>query len=363
MRAVTNQADDASLEDGRYRLRDRLGTGGMSSVWLAEDHRLDRLVAVKLMSEVLASDPRCVERFDREARIAAGLSHPHLVKVYDVGSEETRPFLVMEYIAGGTLEDRLRSSKQGSLDVEALARQLLDALAHIHEAGIVHRDVKPANILIGSDGRARLTDFGIAQSEEATRLTQTGEVVGTLKFLAPEVARGGPATARSDLYSLGITLSELVGDDASRQLRSLIGRLTAADPTRRPASAGQALGFLNGRLLTTPSEEQATAALITQPTAPLDGGASAAPTEVVVHDDPAEAAPLAGRAPQMPTLRVDRRLALVGMAIVALVILIAVLSDSGSVSPVFRPRAPSSSAPLSRQLDFLDRTVERATHR
>jgi len=190
MRAVTNQADDASLEDGRYRLRDRLGTGGMSSVWLAEDHRLDRLVAVKLMSEVLASDPRCVERFDREARIAAGLSHPHLVKVYDVGSEETRPFLVMEYIAGGTLEDRLRSSKQGSLDVEALARQLLDALAHIHEAGIVHRDVKPANILIGSDGRARLTDFGIAQSAEATRLTQTGEVVGTLKFLAPEVADG-----------------------------------------------------------------------------------------------------------------------------------------------------------------------------
>ena len=140
-----------------------IGVGGMAAVWLGCDVRLDRPVAVKLLSDNLASDPDYVRRFNREARTAARLSHPNLVKVYDF-EPEGRPAVIMEYVEGGTLEDADRDA----VDVEALASQLLGALEHIHAAGIVHRDVKPANVLIAADGRAMLTDFGIAQHEDAT---------------------------------------------------------------------------------------------------------------------------------------------------------------------------------------------------
>ncbi|MEA2159160.1 MAG: eukaryotic-like serine/threonine-protein kinase, partial [Solirubrobacteraceae bacterium] len=142
---------EETLSDGRYRLERVLGTGGMGSVWLAHDARLGRPVAVKVISDALAVDRQWLRRFEREARAAASVSHPHIVQVFDYSVEEERPYLVMEYVRGGSLADRLTASRphdQG-LDVEALARGLLDALAHIHDAGIVHRDVKPGNILLG----------------------------------------------------------------------------------------------------------------------------------------------------------------------------------------------------------------------
>jgi eukaryotic-like serine/threonine-protein kinase len=232
----------AELIDGRYRLERLIGIGGMASVWLARDQRLERIVAIKVLADALAADPDFVARFRREAQVAAGLSHPNLVKVFDY-DPEGRPCLVMEYVDGGTLADT--ANRPGTaVEVEALALQLLGALEHIHGAGIVHRDVKPANVLIGSDGRARLTDFGIAQPEDATKLTRTGQVVGTLAYMAPEVHEGERATPRSDLYSCGVLLRDHLGPGSQPALARLVERLTERDPALRPTSAKRALAYL-----------------------------------------------------------------------------------------------------------------------
>ncbi|MDX6615775.1 MAG: eukaryotic-like serine/threonine-protein kinase [Solirubrobacterales bacterium] len=242
---------------GRYRLERLLGTGGMSSVWKARDERLGRPVAVKILSETLALDSSFVKRFAREARVAAGLSHPNLVGVYDFSADIPRPYIVSEYIEGGTLAERLESG--GAIDAEALARQLLSALEHIHQAGVIHRDVKPANVLIDPDGRSRLTDFGVAQPGGGTRMTETGKVFGTLGYMAPEVRQGADADERSDLYSAGVVIAEATGDHGPADLRALAARLQAEDPQRRPRSAGAALALLD-------SGQQGTAVL-TAPTA------------------------------------------------------------------------------------------------
>jgi eukaryotic-like serine/threonine-protein kinase len=176
---------EGALVAGRYRLERILGTGGMASVWLARDERLGRPVAVKLLSDSLAHDESYLHRFRREARLAAGLSHPNLVTVYDFGDEDERPYLVMEYVEGGTLTDRIAGGTAHELDPGRLARELLDALDHIHSAGIVHRDIKPGNVLIAPDGSARVTDFGIAQPEGATRLTGTGLRPVTMSWRPP----------------------------------------------------------------------------------------------------------------------------------------------------------------------------------
>jgi eukaryotic-like serine/threonine-protein kinase len=240
---MTELRPGGRLLDGRYELERLLGAGGMASVWLAQDRRLARPVAVKVISDTLAADRDYVRRFEREARIAAGLSHPSLVRVYDYAAGGDRPMLVMEYVAGGTLADVL-PERSGEVDALRLARELLGALGHIHDAGIVHRDVKPANVLLGRDGRARLTDFGIARAAGQTKLTQTGQVVGTMRYLAPEVLAGEPATPRSDLYALGVILTECASRDAAAG--ALAGRLTAPEPAQRPASAQEALRQLDG---------------------------------------------------------------------------------------------------------------------
>jgi serine/threonine protein kinase len=233
-----------ALLGDRYRLDRRLGAGGMASVWLARDERLDREVAVKILSDVLASDPDYRTRFEREARVAAGLSHPNLVEVFDFSSESDRPYLVMRYVPGPTLADRIGQRGRG-VDGERLARELLDALAYIHDAGVIHRDLKPSNVLFGARGEAQLTDFGIAQRADATALTKTGQVVGTIAYMAPEVRAGKQATERSDLYSLGVLLGEAAGRSDPR-IERLIGSLTERDPARRPRGASKALAQLSG---------------------------------------------------------------------------------------------------------------------
>src|SRR3954452_14013726 len=230
---------------GRYRLERRIAAGGMATVWLARDEELDRDVALKVLSDVLAEDPAYVARFRREARVAARVSHPNLVRMFDYSSEAERPYIVMEHIGGGTLAERIRAGAGDEIDPQRLARQLLGALEAIHAAGVVHRDVKPSNVLLDAEGNAHLTDFGIAQPEDATQLTATGEVIGTLKYMAPEVLAGEQATERSDLYALGVVLGEALGGAAVPQLVALIDRLTAADPHERPASATQAMTLLD----------------------------------------------------------------------------------------------------------------------
>lgn len=237
-------AEGSRLKD-RYRLEELLGRGGMASVWLASDEVLERPVAVKVLSDTIASDPEFLARFRREARVAAGLSHPNLIDIYDFAGGAERPYLVMEYVPGENLAER--AQRRNGVDCERLARELLGALAHIHAAGIVHRDVKPQNVLIAPDGSAKLIDFGIALTEDATALTQTGHLLGTARFIAPEVMRGESATERSDLYSCGIVLRDCVGESRTGRLGALVDRLSAADPGGRPASARAALAQVGHR--------------------------------------------------------------------------------------------------------------------
>jgi hypothetical protein len=231
----------------RYRLERTLGRGGMAAVWLGHDEVLDRPVAVKVLSDTIASDPGFVARFRREATTAAGLSHPNLVGVYDFSEQGERPYLVMQFVPGENLAERLEHGEGVGWD--SLARELLEALAHIHDVGILHRDVKPANIIIEPEGTAKLIDFGIALPRDATALTNPGLVLGTERYAAPEVMEGRPATERSDLYSLGVVLGKCDGR-CSRALDDLIGSLTAKDPQARPASARQALARLGRRYQT-----------------------------------------------------------------------------------------------------------------
>jgi len=222
----------------RYRLERTLGRGGMAAVWLGHDEVLDRPVAVKVLSDTIATDPGFVARFRREARTAASLSHPNLVGVYDYSDEGERPYLVMQFVPGENLAALLERGE--GVDCDRLARELLQALDHIHSVGILHRDIKPANIVVEPDRTAKLIDFGIALPADATALTNPGLILGTERYAAPEVMAGEQATERSDLYSAGVVLRACEGQ-CSRVLGALIEWMTSKDPGARPSSARQAL--------------------------------------------------------------------------------------------------------------------------
>jgi eukaryotic-like serine/threonine-protein kinase len=199
------------LAGGRYRTEEVLGRGGMASVYLARDGELDRPVAVKVLAEHLADTPGFRERFLREAKLAAQLSHPNIVQVFDVGEEDGRPFIVMECVEGSTLAEELKQrGPLGPGEVVDLALQICGGLEHAHAAGLVHRDIKPQNLLLRPDGAVKIADFGIARAAETTKLTQAGSVLGTAAYLAPEQALGEEVSAAADIYSLGCVLYELL---------------------------------------------------------------------------------------------------------------------------------------------------------
>jgi serine/threonine-protein kinase len=196
---------------GRYRLESRIGSGGMSTVYRAHDETLERSVAIKLMNREVASDSDQLERFRREARAVARLSHPNIVHVIDAGEDEGRPYIVFEYIDGETLKERIR--RLGRLEIpEAVAYcvEIARALGAAHSRNVVHRDVKPQNVLIDHDGTAKVTDFGIARTLEEDGLTADGRVLGTTDYVSPEQALGKAVTGQSDLYSLGVVLYEML---------------------------------------------------------------------------------------------------------------------------------------------------------
>jgi serine/threonine protein kinase len=183
----------------------------MASVYLARDGELDRPVAVKVLAEHLAGTPGFHDRFLREAKLAAQLSHPNVVQVFDVGEDGGKPFIVMEYVQGSTLAAELKQrGPLNATDVVDLALQICGGLEHAHAAGLVHRDIKPQNLLLRPDGTVKIADFGIARAAETTRLTQIGSVLGTAAYLAPEQALGEEVTAAADIYSLGCVLYELL---------------------------------------------------------------------------------------------------------------------------------------------------------
>ncbi|MCU1677368.1 MAG: pknB, partial [Frankiales bacterium] len=263
---MTGRPAEGTIIDGRYRVLNRLGSGGMADVYCAEDLQLGRKVALKLLYRRFAEDAEFVERFRREASSAAGLQHPNVVGVYDRGEEDGMQYIAMEYLDGRTLKDIVRT--EGPLApgrAVDLVEQVLRAARFAHKRGIIHRDLKPHNVIVDSEDRAKVTDFGIALAG-ASDMTQTGSIMGTAQYLSPEQAQGQPVDARSDLYSVGIMLYELLtgrvpfdGDSAvsialkqvsavpvppsqlnpavSPALEHAVLRALAKDPKYRPADA------------------------------------------------------------------------------------------------------------------------------
>ncbi|MGI8606255.1 MAG: protein kinase domain-containing protein [Gaiellaceae bacterium] len=260
---------------GRYSVERRLGHGGMATVYLAHDRELDRPVAIKVLGAPLALDAEFVGRFRREATTVARLSHPNIVQIFDLGEEENRLYIVMEYVEGESLAALLaRKQRLAPERAVELGLQACLALQLAHSEGVVHRDVKPANLLLRGDGTLKVADFGIARSDQATAYTQAGTVLGTASYLAPEQAVGEPVTGRADLYSLGVVLYELLAGEPPRRIESLaqlaavhsapvrpvrelapevpehleaaVMRCLARNPDYRPASAAELGASLRG---------------------------------------------------------------------------------------------------------------------
>jgi serine/threonine-protein kinase len=309
---------------GRYRLIEPLGHGAMSSVWLAEDTELERRVAVKLLSP--AADRA---RFEREARSAAALSHPNLCALYDYGESDGKPFMVLEYLPNGSLEELLRSGEPlDDADATRIATEIAAGLAHAHGRGVVHRDLKPANVLFDSEDRAKIADFGIARMGNAGTLTEAGTVLGTASYISPEQAGGLPAGPASDVYSFGVILFRMltgrlpfIGTNAMEVVRmhrddppptiaefrpdapARLERLATAalqkDPAARPRDGAALLDALRGT---------DTGATIVTAAPPFATGADVAATQVI---RPRPARPAAAR----------RRTALVAAALIVLALL------------------------------------------
>ncbi len=304
---------------GRYEIERPLGHGAMAVVDLARDRELGRYVALKQLAENLARDPDFRGRFLREGKLAAQLNHPNIVRVFDVGEADGRPYIAMEHVDGETVADLI--ARRGSVtpaEAADIGAQAARALAAAHAAGLVHRDVKPHNLLLRRDGVLKLGDFGIALGLEGTRLTMTGTVLGTAAYLAPEQARAEHVTSAADVYALGLVLVELLTGSPDRAARlngpigATVARCLAIDPRLRP-SAAELERELRGE----------------QP--------AAAPTEVIRR-------PRRRRAPVLLA-------AAAAIAIVAGVA--AALSSSGSTPPPPPPRpariAPIPSAPTAQQ--------------
>ena len=233
-----------TVVDDRYRLRQKIGSGGMADVWLATDRELDRDVAIKILHDRFAQDKEFVERFRREARSAAGLQHPNVVSIFDRGEFRDTYFIAMEYVDGPQLKELVKGGMTSD-DAIGFTRQILNAARFAHRKGIVHRDLKPQNVLIDDDGRARVADFGIARGESSD-ITATGSVMGTAQYLSPEQAQGKETTPASDIYSIGVMLYEALtgkvpfeGDSAVavalKQVNDAPRRPSAVNPEIPPA--------------------------------------------------------------------------------------------------------------------------------
>jgi eukaryotic-like serine/threonine-protein kinase len=359
------------LMGGRYRLSRRMASGGMGQVWEAEDTVLHRQVAVKVLSEELSSEPNSAERFRREARAAAGLSHHNVAGVFDYGEDDGTQFIVMELVDGETLADRIR--RDGRFDpgeAVRVAAGIAAALDAAHGAGIVHRDIKPSNVMLTPQGEVRVLDFGIASAAGPT-LTASGVTIGTAAYLSPEQASGGRATPASDIYALGVVLYEMlagrppftgetavavaaahvseappplegVAPDVPPHLAAACHRALAKDPEQRPQTAAEFAGLLRdhqelSRQVTAPPAASVDEA--TDPASPDSATAVLTPAEDTAVLPEAASGAIGERRPRgTPSARSgvgrNRSVWILGAALVGMVLLALLLSSLfGSAFP------------------------------
>lgn len=338
----TRAVPSAAVVAGRYRLDELVGRGGTAEVWKATDTSLDRVVALKLVT--VAHDESSARAAD-EARTLARLSHPSLVQVYDAGTDDRgRPWVVMEYVDGETLADAIRRGPISVRRITEIGLAVAEALDHVHQQGLVHRDVKPANVLIGRGGKTKLTDFGIARLVDAAKVTSTGLMVGTASYLAPEQVSGEPVGPPADVYALGLVLLEAftgVREYEGPAVEAAMARLhrkpvlpaglpvgwpqlltgmTARDPGERPTAtqvAGVLRDFLGG-----------------QPTAFLS-----APTAAVAQ--PTTALPITRTVPGAPPTRSYRG------ALTVLAFVVAIAAGAGGVIATQSKATPRMILPVS----------------
>ena len=327
------------LVGGRYRLEERLGAGAMSEVWAAHDVELGRRVAVKLLAR--DADPA---RFDREARAVAALAHPNICQLYDYGKDKGRAYMVLEYLGGGTLEERLGAGEPLP-DEEAgrIARDIALGLAHAHERGLVHRDLKPANILFDSEGRPKIADFGIARLGGAMTLTEAGTLLGTAAYISPEQAEGLPATSASDVYSFGVILYRMLTGRLPFEAESPLelARMHISEPPL-PADEARAdvpqplAAVAMASMAKDPAERPADGAALVEALATGERTISAAPTLIAGGGDPTVVLPR--RRTRPPAWRSSATLPLVIAAVL-------VLAATGVALAVLASRSSNASQP------------------
>ena len=373
-----NPEDDERLLDGRYRLGDRLGSGAVAEVFRAIDERLARPVAIKLFRGDAAEE---LQRHEAEMRTLARLDHPSLVTVYDAGDANGQPYLVMQLIEGDTLADELRRGPIGAERTARYGAALADALAYVHAQGFVHRDVKPANVLIAADGRVHLADFGIARLVDSAHVTRTGDVLGTPAYFAPEQVSGDAVGSAADVYALGLMLLEcLTGQRAfeGTPMEVAMARMNRDPeiPATLPASWRDLLRAMtareaSGRITAEAAAEQLrrlAAGDDIDRTVVLPGPVVATPeattvlpaTAVVTQAPPAAAAYPARSAPAAP-----RRSPAVLIAALLLVVLaavavgIAVARQHNGTTSTVKPGQPTLHQPLEDDVYQLEKLVHR----
>jgi serine/threonine-protein kinase len=386
---------------GRYVTGQLLGTGGMGEVYDAVDTRLDRPVALKRLRADLADDVAMRRRVETEARLAARLTHPNVVTVFDSGLEAGHPFIVMERLDGRTLRDELAEGPMEPGEVRSMALQVLEALAAAHGIGLIHRDVKPGNILVAGEGTWKVADFGIATSiEDDHTLTKTGELLGSASYLAPERLEGHAATTRSDIYSLGVVMYEAltgrppfgegtpialairirdgryeplrrVAPEVEPALAKTVARAMSKDPMGRFASAEEMALALTEHDV--PGASADTTAIVERPsesTAVLEAMPAAVEPQPVAAEsaaDPAVTEPVATpptEAPRRPARRLATALlvGVIGVVAVIAVVLVLTLGTDTSGSPSAPTDAVTSGSPVPAPLqDALDQLQESIT--
>ena len=265
--ARSRVTDTAGYLAGRYELRGLIGRGGMATVDRAWDHRLGREVAIKRLSSALATEPSVRRRFEDEANAAARISHHSVVTTFDIDEHDGEPFIVMEYLAGSTLAQELSNGPLPNGRVRRIALDTLGGLAAAHDLGVIHRDIKPSNLLVAGDGSIKIADFGIAKSLATADHTATGDVVGSVAYIAPERLEGHAATYRSDLYSLGVVLYEaasgrkpFVGDTPVAVAHAIVGAAVAPIREVRPDIDESLADVIDRAMTKRPEDRFATAA-------------------------------------------------------------------------------------------------------